>query len=374
MAGVKEIMQSGENTLLRWERTADIPADGWDGLASPDDLFLSLRWLRVVEETARTPMRYLYVQRGGEPVAALTTALATADVPWVSGRVDHLLDHCAAEGFDGAADLQQRLGGGASSLLPTVHCGGRHVGRTRVLHTAGPDKAPRADVELLVMEAEKLAADTDSASVSFPYVDERDSTLVEVLRERGYASFTSGNYHWLSVPPAGFPAYAAALPRKRRVSALSERSKVRAAGFEITHEPVTPDIIDTLADLEVQLLAKYELEWPHERSAAAIGTAAARFGDDASVLLARADGALRGFALMLRRGDQWYARQCGFDYGYLGKLPLYYELLYYFAVERAAELSVATIQYGMGSDTAKRSRGCTSTRLSCHVLLLGRRG
>ncbi|MFJ7768059.1 GNAT family N-acetyltransferase [Streptomyces sp. NPDC097107] len=367
-------MQSGDNALLSWERTPDIPVDDWDRLAGPDDLFLSHRWLRVVEETARTPMRYLSLKRAGEPVAALATALATADVPWVAGRVDHLLDHCVTEGSDGAADFARGLDGGAGALLPTVHCGGRHVGRTRVLHTAGPRQAPRDDVELLVVEAEKLAADTDSASVSFPYVDERDTTLTAVLRDRGYSSFTSGNYHWLPVDPAGFPAYAAALPRKRRLSVLSERAKVRAAGLDITHEAVTPELTGRLAELEVQLLAKYGLDWPAERSAAAIATAAARFEDDASVLLGRADGDLRGFALMLRRGDQWYARQCGFDYGYLGKVPLYYELLYYFAVERAAELGVATIQYGIGSDTAKRSRGCSSTRLNCHVLPLGQPG
>ncbi|MBB5936173.1 GNAT family N-acetyltransferase [Streptomyces zagrosensis] len=367
-------MRSGESALIRWEHTADIPVDDWDGLTGPDDLFLSHRWLRVVEETARTPMRYLCVQRADQPVAALATALATADVPWVAGRIDHLLDRCADEGFDGAADLMRRLAGGATSLLPTVHCGGRHVGRTRVLHAAGPLHASREDVELLVAEAEKIAADSSSASVSYPYVDERDTVLVEVLRDRGYSSFTSGNYHALPIDPAGFSAYVAALPRKRRLSVLSERGRVRAAGLNITHEPVTPQIIGTLAELEVQLLAKYGLSWPVERSAAAIGTAAARFEDDASVLLGRADGAIRGFALMLRRGDQWYARQCGFDYGFLGKLPLYYELLYYFAVERAAELGVATIQYGIGSDTAKRSRGCASSRLSCHVLPLGQRG
>ncbi|MEU9982918.1 GNAT family N-acetyltransferase [Streptomyces sp. NPDC050856] len=367
-------MQSGENALIRWEHTADIPVDDWDGLVGPDDLFLSHRWLRVAEETARTPMRYLCVRRGGQPVAALATALATADVPWVSGRVDHLLDRCADEGLDGAAGLLRRLEGGAGALLPTVHSGGRHVGRTRVLHAAGPEHASRQDVELLVAEAEELAAGTGCASVSFPYVDERDTVLDGVLRDRDYSSFTSGNYHWLPVDPAGFPAYAAALPRKRRLSVLSERRKVRGAGLEVTHEPVTPDLVGRLAELEVRLLAKYGLTWPAERSAAAIGTAAARFGDDASVLLGRAGGDVRGFALMLRRGDQWYARQCGFDYGFLGKVPLYYELLYYFAVERAAELGVAAIQYGIGSDTAKRSRGCGSSRLTCHVLPLGRRG
>lgn len=367
-------MQSGENALLSWEHTADIPVHDWDNLVGPDDLFLSHRWLRVVEETARTPMWYWCLRRAGEPVAALATARATADVPWVAGRVDHLLDRCATEGFDGAADLVRRLDGGAGALLPTVHCGGRHVGRTRLLHADTPQHAARPDVELLVAQAEKLAADTGSASVSFPYVDERDTTLGDVLRDRGYSAFTSGTYHWLPVDPAGFPAYVVALPRKRRVSALGERAKVHAAGLDVSHEAVTPELVGRLAELEVQLLAKYGLEWPAERSAAAISTAAARFGEDASVLLGRADGDVRGFALMLRRGDQWYARQCGFDYGYLGKLPLYYELLYYFAVERAAKLGVATIQYGIGSDAAKRSRGCTSTRLTCHVLPLGQRG
>ncbi|MBM7773961.1 putative N-acyltransferase [Actinokineospora baliensis] len=359
-------MPNGDSTLSWCDSTADIPVAEWDGLAGPDELFLSHRWLRVVEETAATPMRYLCARRGGQPVAALATAMATADVPWVSGRVDHVLTECAEAGSSGAAAFLHAVGG-ADALLPNVHCGGRHIGRNRVLHTGD-----RGDVATLVEAAEKLAADNGSASVSFSYVDERDTVLTGVLRDRGYFSFAAGSYHWLDVDPGGFGPYLAALPRKRRFSVHSERRKVSEAGLTITHERVTPEIVGRLAELDVLLLAKYGLTWPVERSAEAIGTSAARFADDASVLLCRADGEIRGFALMLRQGNHWYARQCGFDYDFLGKLPVYYELLYYSAVERAAEIGVTTIQYGLGSDTAKRSRGCQWSELTAHVLPLRR--
>jgi predicted N-acyltransferase len=359
-----------DSELLVRERLAEVPAAGWDGLAGPDDLYLTHRWLGVVEQTARTSMRYLVLARGGAPAAAMTTALATPEVPWVSGRIDHLLTEAARDGVPEAAGLLAGLPGGARALLPTLHCGGRHVGRSRVLHADGAGPAARPDVERLVAAAERLAVEANAVSVSFPYVDERDTALDEVLRERGYRCFPSGRDHWLPVDGRGFPAYLRSLPRSRRNAVLRDRRKVADAGLVVTVEPLTDAVVDRLAELEVALLAKYGLSWPVERSADALRTAAAEFGDDASVVLGRAGGDVRGFVLLLRHRDQWYLRQCGFDHAYLGKVPLYFELLFYHLVTRAPVAGVSAIQYGVGSEEAKVSRGCHASQLRCYLLPL----
>jgi predicted N-acyltransferase len=357
-----------DSELLVRERLADVPAAGWDGLVRHDDLYLSHRWLGVVEQTARTSMRYLVLEQAGGPAAAMTTALATPEVPWVSGRIDHLLTEAVRNGATGAAELLAGLPGGAGALLPSMHCGGRHVGRSRVLHVDGPDLAARSDVERLVEAAERLAVEANAVSVSFPYVDEQDTTLNNVLRERGYRCFLSGRYHWLPIGGDGFAAYLRSLPRTRRNAVLRDRRKVADAGLAVTVEPLTESVVDRLAELEVALLAKYGLSWPVERSADALRTAAAEFGDDASVVLGRAGGDVRGFALLLRHRDQWYLRQCGFDYAYLGKVPLYFELIFYHLVAHAPAVGVSAIQYGVGSEAAKVSRGCHASQLRCYLL------
>ncbi|MFC7760326.1 GNAT family N-acetyltransferase [Catellatospora bangladeshensis] len=87
-------------------------------------------------------------------------------------------------------------------------------------------------------------------------------------------------------------------------------------------------------------------------------------------------GEVRGFALILRHHDTWYARQTGYDYAYQQRTgaPLYFELLYYRLVEEAAAAGVRAIHYGLGSADTKRSRGCTSSEQRCHLLFLsGRR-
>jgi hypothetical protein len=88
------------------------------------------------------------------------------------------------------------------------------------------------------------------------------------------------------------------------------------------------------------------------------------------VLTARADGAVRGFCVVLADGDHWYVRHAGFDYEYLRprNLPLYFELLYYRLLDEAAARGVRRIHYGLGSSPAKTLRGCATTAQFAAVL------
>jgi hypothetical protein len=67
---------------------------------------------------------------------------------------------------------------------------------------------------------------------------------------------------------------------------------------------------------------------------------------------------LRGYAAFIRIGATLYSRDTGYDYAWQGGLPLYFELLYYRAIELAARLGVTEINYSYGSDETKLSRGC----------------
>ncbi|MEU9852682.1 hypothetical protein [Streptomyces sp. NPDC047974] len=46
------------------------------------------------------------------------------------------------------------------------------------------------------------------------------------------------------------------------------------------------------------------------------------------------------------------------------------QVLYYRLLEEAAAAGVTTLHYGLGSERAKRSRGCAVTEQRCHVLRL----
>ena len=251
-------------------------------------------------------------------------------------------------------------------LMPSLVCGGRHLGRTGIVRGAAATDADLAD---LLDEAERVAVARAARSVAFLYVDERDEPLRGLLERRGYRRHESARYCWLSLPGGGFDGYANMLSGHRRRRVLAERRRIAAAGVEVRIEPYTPSMIGRMADLETMLFAKYGMrEWKAERSVEFLHRVHEVYGDRAVVSVARAAGEIRGFGLLLRFGDQWFAHRTGFDYEFQRTLPLYYETLYYRPAEVADDHGVRAIHYGIGSTEAKVLRGCDSVAQYAYLL------
>ena len=293
----------------------------------------------------------------------MATALADASAPWVLGRPDTMLQ---AAVDDGAGDAAAALGAlpSTAALLPSLVSGGRHIGRTRVLTSAG---ATTGDITALITRAEELAGEHGARSVAFPFVDDTDGTLTEALQQAGYLSWISGRYSALPMPVPGFDAYLKQLSAKRRKRVLAERRQLAAAGVEIRVQPLEPALLMRFAELETQLLEKYGIAWTPERTVRALSELHAVLGEDAVASVAVGEGKVRGFSVLLRFRDQWYARHTGFDYRWQDRLPLYFEVCYYRVVEAAAEAGIKGVHYGIGSEEAKRSRGCSATTQRCFV-------
>jgi uncharacterized protein len=343
----------------------------WDTLAGPHDFFLSTRWLRVVEATAGVPVRYLIEEDCGTVAGGLATALADRTVPWLSGRPDTLLDRCVREELPGAAELRRTLPADlGATLLPAMICGGRHLGRTRILTREDRADEDADRIDRLLAAAERLGREEGARCLAFLYVDERDRALRAVLHRRGYASHRSGSYSWLPVPAGGLEAHLGAVSAHRARRIRAERRELRAAGVRCAIEPLTADLIPRLAELETALLTKYGLSWSAAQSVAILEQVLAVFGSEALVSLALLDGAVVGFGLLLRHRDHWYAHRAGFDYAAQGSLPLYFDVLYYQPIESAPVAGISTIHYGTGSVAAKRSRGCSTVDQYAYVRLL----
>ncbi|MFI2640879.1 GNAT family N-acetyltransferase [Streptomyces sp. NPDC018610] len=347
---------------------------GWAELVGPEDFFQTPRWLAVQERNSGTSMDFLIRRRAGRPVAALVTAWADDSVPWLLARPDAMLARAVQDEVpEAAAFLAGVAQGDPASLLPSLVCGGRHLGRTRPL--AAPDALP-SDVEALVAEAERLAGEREAASVCFPHVDERDTALVELLRRRGYASHPSAHYAWLPIPPGGFEQFLAEMSKHRRRRVRLERRALDEAKIEVSIEPVTPELVPRLGELDCNLLRKYGNPASPEHSAALIAWIGEVMGDDVMVSVARKDGVPIGFGMVLRsraRGrEEWFGHRAGFDYDAQGKLPLYYDVLYYRVLEAAAEQGVSVLHAGIGSVEAKLARGCHAAQEHSFVLPLER--
>ncbi|WP_330306363.1 MULTISPECIES: GNAT family N-acetyltransferase [unclassified Streptomyces] len=356
---------------------AGLPDAGWDGLLGAEDFFQTSRWLAVQERNSGTTMDFLVQHREEKPVAALVAAWADDSVPWLLARPDAMLSRALEDGGppEAAAVLAEVAQGDPASLLPSLVCGGRHLGRTRTL--AGPDALP-SDVEALVVRAEQLAAERGAASVCFPHVDVRDAGLVELLRTRGYRSHLSAHYAWLPIPPGGWDQFLAEMSKHRRRRVRLERRALAEAKVEVHLEPLTKALAPRLGELDCNLLRKYGNPASPEHSAGLLSWISEVMGDDAMVSVARKDGAIIGFGMVLRsraRGEeQWFGHRAGFDYDAQGKLPLYYDVLYYRVLEAAAREGVSVLHAGIGSVEAKLARGCLASEEHSFLLRLPRTG
>ncbi|MEU0073198.1 GNAT family N-acetyltransferase [Streptomyces sp. NPDC006332] len=347
---------------------------GWSDLVGPEDFFQTSRWLGVQERNSGTTMDFLMRRRAGTPVAALVTAWAHDSVPWLLARPDAMLARGVRDEVPEAlARLADVARGDPASLLPSLVCGGRHLGRTRPL--AAPEALP-SDVEALVAEAERLAAERGAASVCFPHVDERDADLVDLLEGRGYVSHPSAHYAWLPIPPGGWDQFLAEMSKHRRRRVRLERRALAEAKIDTRVEPLTPELVPRLGELDCNLLRKYGNPASPEHSAGLIGWIGEVMGDDVMVSVARKDGVPIGFGMVLRsksRGrEEWFGHRAGFDYDAQGRLPLYYDVLYYRVLEAAAEQGVTVLHAGIGSVEAKLARGCLAAQEHSYLLSLGK--
>ncbi|MFD4624261.1 GNAT family N-acetyltransferase [Streptomyces sp. NPDC058475] len=353
---------------------AGLPAAGWDGLLGAEDFFQTSRWLAVQERNSGTTMDFLVQHRDGRPVAGLVTAWADDSVPWLLARPDAMLSRALEDGGtpEAVAVLDEVAQGDPAALLPSLVCGGRHLGRTRP--PAGPDALP-SDVEALVERAEQLGAERGAVTVCFPHVDVRDTGLVALLRRRGYRSHLSAHYAWLPIPPGGWDQFLEEMSKHRRRRVRLERRALAEAKVEVHLEPLTKALAPRLGELDCNLLRKYGNPASPEHSAGLLSWISEVMGDDAMVSVARKDGSIIGFGMVLRsraRGEeQWFGHRAGFDYDAQGKLPLYYDVLYYRVLEAAAREGVSVLHAGIGSVEAKLARGCLASEEHSFLLRLG---
>ncbi|MFD4566072.1 GNAT family N-acetyltransferase [Streptomyces sp. NPDC058467] len=353
---------------------AGLPAAGWDGLLGAEDFFQTSRWLAVQERNSGTTMDFLVQHRDGRPVAGLVAAWADDSVPWLLARPDAMLSRALEDGGtpEAVAVLDEVAQGDPAALLPSLVCGGRHLGRTRP--PAGPDALP-SDVEALVERAEQLGAERGAATVCFPHVDVRDTGLVALLHRRGYRSHLSAHYAWLPIPPGGWDQFLEEMSKHRRRRVRLERRALAEAKVEVHLEPLTKALAPRLGELDCNLLRKYGNPASPEHSAGLLSWISEVMGDDAMVSVARKDGSIIGFGMVLRsraRGEeQWFGHRAGFDYDAQGKLPLYYDVLYYRVLEAAAREGVSVLHAGIGSVEAKLARGCLASEEHSFLLRLG---
>jgi hypothetical protein len=338
---------------------------GYAQIAGPDDLYHSPQWLAMDEEVKiARPFSVLSFPRGTEgstgpsgPAHAGTWGLIVEQSAfWPFMRADSVLSLLAGERsvpLPGGPDHLERC------LMPSAYVGALRGGTTRLPARPGlPAADTRAALTDVLDGVETMARAEGLRSIACLYLPGEDLIGREVLAGNGYYCF--GLAHYVAVlRVTSFADYLAGLSKGRRDNLRSERKKIARAGVEIAVEPLSAQLSEQMLPLEAQLYHKYGHEThPTEMARILHHAVIDAFGGDAPVITARAGGVLRGYAAFIRAGATLYSRDVGFDYTWEERLPLYFDLLFYRAVELAERLGASEINYSYASEQTKVSHGC----------------
>ncbi len=352
-------------------------AHGYAALHDPADLYHSPPWLRMEEEVKIAPLFYAMCLSGETPPEALASTwglLVDETASWPFMRVDIVLSALLDErGVARGPGRDKTL----NALLPNAYLGALRGGTTglRVSPGLSGTHARRAIDEILAA-VEPMARAKGARSVAFLYAAAEDLALRQALREHGYAEIGPAHHvAILRLTGQTFGDYLRRFGKRRRDSIRWERRKIAAAGVQIQVEELNPDLSREMMPLEAQLFRKYGHETHPDEIARQLHDCVAReFGSAAKVITARADGALRGYAAFIEVNDVLYSRDTGYDYTWNSKgLPLYFELLFYSAIELALGSAKREIYYAQGSEQTKASRGCDLHPRYCYVKALDER-
>jgi predicted N-acyltransferase len=160
--------------------------------------------------------------------------------------------------------------------------------------------------------------------------------------------------------------YIDSFPSIHRNKVRRELRKLREGGITITVEPLTRDLIRTVAPLVANLHNKYEIDDDCDACIARLRFLRKALKESTYGVVARAGDRVVGFMeLIVHRGNAW-ANHAGFDYEAQGTLPVYFGVMFYGVMDFAAEHDLRTLDYSFKTEDAKRSRGCqarTTVRL-----------
>src|SRR5260370_2216847 len=344
---------------LRLNAIGNALESGCGALHDPDHLYHSPQWLTMGGEVGiARRFSVVCLPDNGPPAVAAAWGLIVDDAAfWPFMRIDTVLSNLLEKRKVPQTSSTKKT---LRSLMPNAYLGALRGGTTRLrVDPALPAGVARRALGEVLDGVETMARGEGLRSVACLYVPAEERPLRGVLHERGYVEFgPTLNVSILRVPLT-FEDYVAGLSWSRRRNVRWERNKIARAGVEIGLEKLTRDLSEETLPLEAQLYHKYGHEThPTEMARVLHHAVIEEYGKAAQVITARSDGALRAFAAFIQVNNTLYSRDAGFDYTWQRKLPLYFEVCFYRAIELAIRSGARQIYYSYAAEETKVSRGC----------------
>jgi Acetyltransferase (GNAT) domain len=289
----------------------------WDSLTAQSSLFLSRRYLRVLEQAGpeNLQQRYAMVFRGDEPVAAIAAQSVSVTLSRMSKK-------------NKAAAPLERL---EEKMLV---CGNLlSWGQHGVAFAPGEDAAALwpavAEALYRIRRADKLLG-----TASFVMIKDITDGFVD-----GASALSRFSYRALETEPnmvveispkwKSYDDYMASLTSRYRKSAKQIEKDFAAGGLQLTQLSSPDDIAkqaDVLHALYMQTHRNARLRLVTLRPTF-IPSLAAEFGSDLRCTLAERDGQVLGFVTTVRDGETAVGYYIGFDRETNATAPIYFRLL-----------------------------------------------
>lgn len=292
----------------------------WDALTKTDSLFLSRRYLRVLEDAGpdNLQQRYALIFRGQEPVAAVVAQLVTISLARVGKARQH---HRAVERPLERLDERMLVCGNLLSW-----------GMHGVCLAANEDPANLwpavAEALYRLRRADKLSGDTDLVMVKDFTADH--AAAASVLHRFSYRPVETDPNMVLEISPAwrSYEDYLTSLTSKYRKTCKQIDKEVEAAGCSVEdfNASQIEQHAESLHSLYVQTHSNAKFR-PVTLSPVFLPTLAAYLGDDFRCRVVKRDGQLLGFVTSLRDGETAVGYNIGFDRAAAAEVPIYLRLL-----------------------------------------------
>ena len=317
------------------DRVDYLDGAAWDRLTAQDSVFLSRRYLRVLEDCGprNVRQRYALVFRGREVVAAVAAQAVSVSAARVPKETPSKVVSSALK----YADQQILVCGNLLSW-----------GLHGVAFAPGVDRGELwgavADALYRIRRADRLFGTTDLVIVKD--VTEPHATDAEELKRFSYRPLQTEPNMVLDIAPSWrcYDDYLAGLNANYRRAARHIARDIAAAGYIVERLSDVDGHARTLHDLYLQVheRQKYRVVTLAPEFVPALATA---FPADFRVTVARRDSEVAGFATTLRDGDTAVGYYIGFDSAANAATPLYLRLLHA-VVQDAIEMGCRRVSLG----------------------------
>ncbi|MYW69879.1 GNAT family N-acetyltransferase [Streptomyces sp. SID8379] len=253
-----------------------------------------------------------------------------------------------------AASLVDELSLSAGSRVCSA--GGAGGYRNHLALSAAIDPAcATAAAGALVSAAREIASGAGCPQVLIPDLDPAQAGWLAEFEPEAVAD-TTRDKAVMPIEWGHFSEYLAALPRKRRWQVRRERHAFATSGIVMRDEPLS-SVAAEVAPLLAQTQQRHGDSADPVEAEFYLAMLALTPGSEVRALVGYLSGRPVAFSVVHRRGDTWAVRAVGRDYA-APEHSQYFNLTYYEPIERAITDGAALIDFGVGSLSAKRFRGC----------------